>query len=135
MFGRRGFIEYQVIVPRDRAEVYVRGLQSLLARGGLPSVLVSMKLFKGTQRLLRFEGDGACVTLYLARTNSAADVLPVLDELAVKTGSIPNIIKDSRLPLSAVRSLYPEYDLFRTALRSYDPERLLRSELSERLGL
>jgi decaprenylphospho-beta-D-ribofuranose 2-oxidase len=97
--------------------------------------MISMKLFRGTPKLLRFEGDGVCVTLDLPRSRAALAFLPVLDDLLVAVGGIPNIIKDSRLPRSVVRKSYPEYDAFREKLRIHDPVRIFRSELSERLGL
>ena len=50
-------------------------------------------------------------------------------------GGWPNIIKDSRLTADVVSAAYPEYERFRLALRSFDPKRLYRSELSERLAL
>lgn len=135
MFGNPGFVEYQAIVPDDRVESYLSSIEHLFRDRSLPSVLVSMKQFRGTRRWLRFEGDGVCVTLYLARTAAAVESLPALDRLALETGSVVNIMKDSRLPASAVRAMFPEYDAFREELRRNDPQRLFRSDLSERLGL
>lgn len=135
LFGRPGFVEYQALVPDDQADRFLSRLRDLVTRRRVPSVLLSMKPFRGTQRLLRFERDGICVTIYLSRSSATVEFLPTLDELAVATGSIVNIIKDSRLPASVVRALYPDYEVFREALRSYDPQRLFRSELSERLDL
>ena len=135
MFGDPGFIEYQAIVPDSQVERYLASIEELFREQSLPSVLVSMKQFRGTRRWLRFEADGVCVTLYLARTGAATESLAALDCLAMETGSVVNIMKDSRLPASAVRALFPEYEVFRDELRRYDPQRLFRSELSERLGL
>lgn len=135
LFGQPGFIEYQALVPDRAAEDYLDQLTRAFRRGRLPSVLVSMKRFNGTPRWLRFEGEGVCITTYLARTRAAREYLPRLDALAGETGSIVNIMKDSRLPTAVVRALYPEYEDFRAALRQYDPDRLCRSELSERLEL
>ena len=134
-FGRRGFAEYQVLVPDRQVDGFLGEIQKRIIKTDAPAVLLSFKLFKGDQRLLRFEGDGVCVTLYLARSRAGLAFLPILDQLTTETGSIPNIIKDSRLPYPMVQACYPQYEAFRELLRAYDPARLFRSELSERLRL
>ena len=85
--------------------------------------------------MLRFDGQGLSVTLDMARNAKSDALLARLDDLTMQTGAIPNIIKDSRLPGRVARACYLQYDEFRERLRAYDPARLFRSELSERLGL
>ena len=135
LFGRSGFVEYQIIVSDDRAEYFLERLERFLSGSHLPSVLLSMKRFAGEQRLIRFERDGVSVTLMLKRSKTVLAFLPLLDQLVVEMGGLPNIIKDSRLPGHVVQKLYPEYEIFRQQLHIYDPARLFRSELSERLEL
>ncbi len=134
-FGKRGFAEYQVLVPDGRVDGFLDELQGSIVKKKAPAVLLSIKLFKGNQRHLRFDMNGVCVTLYLVRSKAGLEFLPFLDQLTAKNGGIPNVIKDSRLPCSMVRDCYPQYGVFRDALRAYDPARLFRSELSERLEL
>lgn len=135
LFGRPGLVEYQALVPEDRAGDFLGALDHRLRESGAPGVLLSMKLFRGAPRLLRFESDGVCITLNLARDGATRRLLPHLDELTAAVGGIPNVIKDSRLPAAVVRHCYPEYEAARERLRAYDPARLFRSELSERLEL
>jgi decaprenylphospho-beta-D-ribofuranose 2-oxidase len=135
LFGRRGLAEYQALVPHGSIEVFLKDLQREVVRLRPPMVMLSMKLFRGSPHFLRFEGDGVCVTADLVRSPDGLAVLPVLDRLTTAAGGIPNIIKDSRLPVAVVRRCYPEYERFREKLRVYDPERRFRSELSERLEL
>lgn len=135
LFGRAGFIEHQAIVPDGATTGYLEHLTRVFRAGRPAAVLVSMKRFRGTPRWLRFERDGVCVTTYLPRTQEALAYLPELERLAATTGSLVNIMKDSRMPAAVVRALYPGYEEFRAALRQHDPARLFRSELSERLGL
>ena len=53
----------------------------------------------------------------------------------IEHGGWSNLIKDSRLSARVVEATYPECEQFRARLRSFDPRRLYRSELSERLRL
>jgi decaprenylphospho-beta-D-ribofuranose 2-oxidase len=135
LFGRRGLAEAQVIVPEDQAEGFLAELERKLRRERPPSVMISMKRFRGTQRLLRFEGDGICLTLDFARDDAVARFLAAFDEMCVDAGALPNVIKDSRISRDTVRRCYPGYEEFRERLHAYDPERLFRSELSQRLGI
>jgi decaprenylphospho-beta-D-ribofuranose 2-oxidase len=135
LYGQRGLAEYQALVPSGAIAGFLQELEGEVLRKRPPLVMLSMKLFRGSQRLLRFEGDGVCFTADLARSSAGLGFLPVLDRLTMAAGGIPNIIKDSRLSAAVVRECYPEYKRFRENLRVFDPEGRFRSELSERLEL
>jgi decaprenylphospho-beta-D-ribofuranose 2-oxidase len=135
LYGQRGLAEYQALVPSRAITTFLQEVEGEVLRKRPPVVMLSMKLFKGTQRLLRFEGDGVCFTADLVRSPAGLSFLSVLDRLTTAAGGIPNITKDSRLPVAVVRQCYPEYERFRQNLRVFDPERRFRSELSERLEL
>ncbi len=135
LFGRRGLAEYQVLVDDEHAEAFLSEVKRLILATGVSGVLLSMKLFRGTKKFLRFEGNGVCITLNFARTPKVLRFLDRLDELTIAVGGKPNLIKDSRLPLPVVRECYSQYEVFRDNLHRYDPQRLFRSELSERLDL
>ncbi len=135
LFGRRGLAEAQVIVPDAQIEVFLGELQKLLLRERPGSVMISMKLFRGEPRLLCFEGSGVCLTIDFARSSATTKFLGAFDEMCVAAGALPNLIKDSRIPLDVVRRCYPGYEEFRDRIRTHDPQRLFQSELSERLGL
>lgn len=134
-FGAAGFHEYQVLLPKERFSEYIDALRSYLQVNPLPITLASGKLFSGKQDLLRFSGEGICFALNFPRCQAAAAFLVYLDSLMGELQAIPNIIKDSRLTADLVSRLYPEYDLFCKTLRDFDPKRMYRSELSERLAL
>lgn len=135
LYGRPGLAEVQILVPWDRADAFLRELRRLVLSIRPPSVMLSMKAFDGAPRFLRFDGSGVCVTLDLARSPRTLDFLRRIDDLTVAAAARPHIVKDSRLPRSVVEASYPEHEAFRGALRAFDPRRLYRSELSERLGL
>jgi decaprenylphospho-beta-D-ribofuranose 2-oxidase len=135
LFGRTGFHECQILVPRDRFPALARSLREHLDRHRIPITLASCKLFAGSQRYLRFEGPGLCLALDFPRGHAGTRFATFLDGLVRDLGARPNVSKDSRLPREIVAACYPEYGAFRDSLRAFDPERLYRSEVSERLGL
>jgi decaprenylphospho-beta-D-ribofuranose 2-oxidase len=135
LFGVAGFREYQAILPDAEIQNYVDAIQSYLCTQPLPITLSSAKAFAGGSELLRFAGAGICLALDVPASAAADRFMAFLDERVMAFGGLPNIIKDSRLPRAVVDACYPEADRFRNALRSFDPKRLFRSDMSERLGL
>jgi decaprenylphospho-beta-D-ribofuranose 2-oxidase len=135
LFGRQGLAEYQSLVPHDAAADFLLALEREALRVRPPLVMASTKLFRGEQKLLRFEGDGVCVTVDLVRSADGLRFLEVLDRLTLEHGALPHIAKDSRLPAAVVAGSYPEYDAFREKRRALDPDGGFRSELATRLAL
>ncbi len=135
LYGRRGLAEYQSLVPHEAASDFLRDLEREVLRARAPVVMASIKLFRGEKRLLRFEGDGVCVTLNLVRSAEALRFLEVLDRLTLEFSGLPHIVKDSRLPAGVVARSYPGYAEFLEKRRALDPGRTFRSELSTRLEL
>lgn len=135
LFGRRGFHEVQLIVPGARFAEAMERIRERIARDRIAVSLASCKLFRGEQSLLRFDGSGVCLAIDLPRNARSEAFLRFLDEVAIETGSTPNLLKDSRIGRETVEATYPQYGEFRRRLHAFDPKRLYRSELSERLGL
>jgi decaprenylphospho-beta-D-ribofuranose 2-oxidase len=135
LFGRKGFHEYQIIIPRDAFSEAVGRIHRYIERNNVAICLASCKLFRGEQKFLRFDGDGICLALDFPRDANSYKFASSLDELVQDLRGLPNIIKDSRLPRTVVQACYRDYDLFRDSLLRFDSKRIYRSEISERLGL
>jgi decaprenylphospho-beta-D-ribofuranose 2-oxidase len=134
-FGPRGFHSCQVILPVASFEAYARETIKRSQAHGIAITLASTKVFAGPNDLLRFSGDGICLSIDVPRTGRSELFLKELDGLTISIHGRPNIIKDSRLSPTVVEALFPEYDRFRALLKSWDPNRLFQSELSRRLAL
>lgn len=135
LFGSRGFHEYQVILPVENIHKYIQEIYAFAKKLEINITLGSAKFFAGKKRYITFVGDGICFSLNFTRGSNSMVFIKYLDSLLVDFGGIPNIIKDSRLPLNIANHCFPEIDNFREALRSFDPKRKFQSELSERLKL
>lgn len=135
LFGAAGFREYQAILPDEAIEDYVESVRAYVRAQPLPITLSSAKAFAGRRELLRFTGAGICLALDVPAGAAADRFMAFLDERVMAIGGLPNIIKDSRLPRAVVDFCYDGADRFRDALHAFDPKRLFRSDLSERLGL
>jgi len=134
-FGKSGFHEYQALVPVKLFDRYMSGARHAIRKSRVPITLASAKLFGGNADLLRFCGEGISFALNFPRGGGATELMRDLDFLLGEVGGRPNIIKDSRLPQATVIAAYPEYSRFRSILHAWDPNRVFRSELTDRLGL
>jgi decaprenylphospho-beta-D-ribofuranose 2-oxidase len=133
--GKNGFHEYQVLIPKKNASDFLGQLGQHAAHLKIPITLASGKIFGGAQNLLRFSGEGVCFAVNFPSGPNAFKLLEWMDIHLILYGGKPNLIKDSRLPRQVAEACYPEIDMFRTQLRSFDTKRIFRSDLSERLGL
>lgn len=134
-FGRRGLLESQVLVPFPVLRGYVAAMERVLRKVRQPAAVAYAKVFRGTSRLLRFDGTGLCLTLQVPRTSAASRLLADLDAVNIEFGAISNLNKDSRLPAEVARRQYPQFEEFVARLRAFDPRRRFSTALSERLGL
>lgn len=135
LFGRRGFREYQVLVPTDAWPAAAREVERLVAAAEAPVTLGSLKLFRGDPRLLWFRADGICLAIDVAAGERADWLFAQLDRVALDHGALVNLSKDSRLDADTVGRLYPGYEEFCRRLGVHDPKRRFDSMLRRRIGV
>lgn len=134
-FGKTGFCEYQFIIPDKSIILLFDELKKFIFKNRINVSLSSTKYFEGIQSYLSFCGSGLCLALNFNRDYKSGIFLKFLDKLMIKYSCLPNLSKDSRMPRTLFDLTYPEADLFRDKLRSFDPKRIFNSEASIRLGL
>ena len=84
---------------------------------------------------MRFEDNKICLTFDMVRNNKSALFLNKLYELYIKYNVVPSVIKDSNLDKDTFDNCYKEADTFREKLKEFDPKRIYRSDLSDRLNI
>lgn len=135
LFGRRGFREYQLVVPTAAWPAATAAVERAVREAGVPVTLGSLKLFAGPPELLWFRADGVCLAVDAPESASTRRLFARLDETAVAHGCPVNLSKDSRVDAATVENVYPGYDDFRRRLHDFDPHRRFDSTLRRRIGV
>lgn len=133
MFGNRGLIEHQVLIPHQSVEAYLKALRAILRKWNPLISLCHLKLFRGKQSLLNFDGEGLCLAMHLSNNPVSMDTLDEIDNLDIECGVIVNIIKDSRVSKDILCQQYPEYDKFVRRIDDYDKDRIFQNTISQKL--
>ena len=136
VYGPGGFRQYQYVVPFGQ-EAAVRRSFELVSRARAASFVTVLKRFgEGDPGFLSFPAPGWTLALDVpARTPGLAGLLGSLDRLVVEAGGRVYLAKDSRVPPDVLAEMYPRLAEFRKLRAEFDPDGMLASDLSRRLGL
>ena len=137
LYGRRGFVQYQALLPREAAAEGCRRILEEISRERAASFLAVLKTTGAEGRgLLSFPRPG--VTLALDVPNVGAHLRPLarrLDEIVLKAGGRLYLAKDSLTDAPTFAAMYPRLGEFRAAQRRLDPRGRFSSAQALRLGL
>ncbi|HEY8489467.1 MAG TPA: FAD-binding oxidoreductase [Dehalococcoidia bacterium] len=136
MYGRRGFVQYQVALPPAAGP---RGLAELLRRlagSRRASFLAVLKRFgPANPGLLSFPMEGYTLALDLPVGPGLVPFLHELDRVVLEHGGRVYLAKDAVLTPETFAAMYPNLERFREIKRRLDPQGLLSSSMARRLGM
>lgn len=134
LYGRRGFVQYQATVPPSAGQ----GLVELLNRchaAGIVSFLGVLKRFGAAGRgMLSHPMPGYTLTLDFPVTEGLDRFLRECDRLLLDWGGRLYLAKDALALPDTIAAMYPRLDEFLAVRMQVDPDRMLASDLSGRLG-
>ncbi len=136
VYGRRGMIQFQFVVPEDRPDV-IHTVVSALAEHGTPSFLAVLKrMGPSGPAPLSFPAPGWTLALDVpAGGRSLAPLLHGFDDLILDAGGRHYFAKDAHTVPAAIRRGYPRLGEWQAVQRRADPHGLWQSDMSRRLGL
>jgi FAD/FMN-containing dehydrogenase len=135
IYGRRGFVQYQFVLPRERSRAGLVRILERIHRAGRGSFLAVLKLLGEGGGAIGFPREGYTLALDFPLRPGLLRLLDSLDELVAAYGGRHYLVKDARLSREVFAATYPEARAFQAQCRRWDPAQRFRSRLSDRLGL
>jgi decaprenylphospho-beta-D-ribofuranose 2-oxidase len=136
IYGRRGFLQYQVVVPLEGGEARMRSIVEELSNAGVASFLAVLKRFgPGNEKsLMSFPMEGFTLALDIPRSDAVFAVLDRIDAMVVEAGGRIYLAKDARMSAETLRATYPGLTAFQRTVAHEGRERFT-SALAERISL
>jgi decaprenylphospho-beta-D-ribofuranose 2-oxidase len=137
IYGPGGLLQYQFVVPDDRADVVERALTAVQAAGS-PAFLAVLKRFgAGDPAPLSFPRAGWTLAMDApaGAGSRLAATLDQLDALVAAAGGAIYLAKDSRMRPELLGTMYPRLDEWRAQRDRLDPDHRFGSDLSRRINL
>ena len=137
IYGRRGFIQYQVLFPPETSHRALTRLLEKVARSRQASFLAVLKTMgPANPGLLSFPHAGHTLTLDIP--NSGEDLRRLvreLDALVLDHGGRLYLAKDAMTTPEAFRAMYPRLSEFQQIKAQVDPNNRFSSSQARRLGI
>jgi FAD/FMN-containing dehydrogenase len=135
IYGNRGFIQYQFVIPKDRGKEGMHAILSRLNKRGLGSFLAVLKLFGAQDGPVSFPLEGYTLALDMPITSGLFKFLDELDLMVKDYGGRIYLTKDARMKPEIFHATYSNAAKFMSFLSSIDPDKRIVSSLSTRLNI
>jgi FAD/FMN-containing dehydrogenase len=135
LYGRRGFLQFQCVVPLATARDGLKEILTLSAASGQASFLSVLKRFgPGTGRF-SFPMEGYTLALDFPANDKSLRLMTELDRVVVAHGGRFYLAKDARLPADVLGEADPRVAAFAAMRKEHGLTQAFTSEQAQRLGL
>jgi FAD/FMN-containing dehydrogenase len=136
MYGRRGFTQYQFVLPKAGSYAGLKRILQKIAETGMGSFLAVIKLFgKENRNYLSFPMEGYTVALDFKIQPKLFPLLDELDLIVIDHGGRLYLAKDVRMRQEIFRKSYPGWEKFVSLRHRLNMKSKFNSFQSRRLGL
>ncbi|HEX2526489.1 MAG TPA: FAD-binding oxidoreductase [Geminicoccus sp.] len=136
IYGKRGFRQFQCVVPFDDGRATLIRLLEEVARHGHASFLAVLKAFgRSGPGMLSFCMPGWTLALDFPERPGVQELLARLETITRDAGGRIYLAKDSHLSAEGFASMYPALGQFRQVLDRVDPDGRWQSGLARRLRI
>ena len=134
LYGKRGFIQYQCVLPKDAGPgAAARLLRRLTQQGGTAFLCVIKDCGPEGEGLLSFPMPGISVALDIPCTPDIQTLVDALNDQVLDEGGRIYLAKDVITRAEHFRRMEPRLDEFLRVRRKWDPAGRIRSAQSVRL--
>ena len=134
IYGRRGFLQYQFVLPYGEELVLRRVIERLVTARAASFLAVLKRFGPANPAPLSFPSEGWTLALDLPVSfGGLAGELDAIDEDIAKAGGRVYLAKDSRLRPELLEVMYPKLPEWREVRGRLDPKGVMQSDLMRRL--
>ncbi|MGV3624925.1 MAG: FAD-binding protein [Archangium sp.] len=135
-YGKRGFIQYQFVVPSAAGAETVRGLMdTMMTSGQLPFLNILKRMGDANDAHLSFPMKGYTFAIDFPVRDGLVELTRELDARVADAGGRIYLGKDSFLEAAMLRRMYPRVGEWLEVKKKWDPESVFTSDLGRRLEL
>lgn len=134
IYGRRGFTQYQFILPRETSRQGMRTILQKIVDRGMGSFLAVLKLYGKQNGYLPFAMSGYSLALDFPITDGLFEFLDELDEIVLAHGGRLYLTKDVRMGDKMFMKSYPNVERFINNVKEINHNKF-RSLQSDRVGI
>lgn len=135
IYGRQGFVQYQCVIPAERAGPALSGILERISHRGIASCLAVLKQTGASYGDLSFPMEGFTLALDMPVRDEVLSLLDELDRIVVEAGGRLYLAKDARQSPATFEAGYPGLPRFRERRRDIGAIGRISSRLSIRLGI
>jgi decaprenylphospho-beta-D-ribofuranose 2-oxidase len=136
IYGKRGFVQFQCVVPFDTGPRALRALLEVIAASHRASFLAVLKrMGAGRAGFLSFPMPGLTLALDFPRGPGIEALYARLCGITLDAGGRVYLAKDALLDAATFRHMYPEFGRFAATRQAVDPSRRLQTDMARRLRL
>jgi decaprenylphospho-beta-D-ribofuranose 2-oxidase len=135
VYGKRGFLQYQFIVPFGAETVFRRIVETIASSGHSSGLNVLKRFGAGNQAPLSFPAPGWTICVDFPIAAGLAELCNELDAMVLDAGGRHYLAKESRTSPAAIRRGYPRLDEWRKVRATADPDGVFTSDMARRLEL
>jgi decaprenylphospho-beta-D-ribofuranose 2-oxidase len=133
-YGKKGFIQYQFVVPMDSRQGLIEILQRISDKG-MGSFLAVLKVFGKQESVIAFPMEGYTLALDFPVRKGLFEFLDELDQIVLRYGGRLYMSKDARMKPTVLQAGYQRLPEFLSVVRKYNPDGKIHSIQSDRLLL
>ncbi|MAQ19052.1 MAG: FAD-linked oxidase [Sandaracinus sp.] len=135
-YGKRGFTQYQFVIPLEGGRDRMRTILSRIAASGCAPFLNVLKRFgEANEAPLSFPFRGWTFAIDFPIGDGLAPLLADLDAIVLEAGGRLYLGKDAFLDAPTFRRMYPRLDEWLALKGRVDPDGVFTSNLARRLEL
>ncbi|MBF9036445.1 FAD-binding protein [Rhodobacterales bacterium HKCCE2091] len=135
LYGRRGFMQFQCVLPLETSRAGLAALLDRIAAAGLASPLAVLKRMGPQAGRFSFPMEGYTLALDFPVSDRSLALMTALDDITDGHGGRFYLAKDSRLPARRLAATDPRVEAFRAERARSGADRVFASAQSERLKL